>query len=81
MRLVNRLESDATNRYAQPDPCLCYFHEKCIFVNLSNALFQNWHQVIFIFQIVSKNYLKNIIKVLNSLDPDQAWHFPGQIFV
>ena len=57
------------------------FMKNAFFINLSNALFQNWHQLIFIFQIVSKNYLKNIIKVLKSLDPDQAWHFPGQILV
>ena len=58
-----------------------FMKKKMLFVNLLNALFQNWHQLIFSFQIVSKSYLKNIIKVLNSLDPDQAWHFPGQILV
>ena len=38
-----------------------FMKKNAFFVNLSNALFQNWHHLIFIFQIVSKSYLKNII--------------------
>ena len=79
---MNNKCADETARMHRLIRAFVIFMKKCIFfINLSNALFQNWHQLIFIFQIVSKSYLKNIIKVLKSLDPDQAWNFPGQILV
>ena len=82
LQSVNNKGADETALMHRLIRAFVIFMKKMHFrINLSVAFFQNWHQLIFIFQNVSKSYLKNIIKVLNSLDQDQAWHFQGQILV
>ena len=82
LQSVNNKDADETALMHRLIHAFVIFMKKMHFcINLSSALFQNWHKLILIFQIVSKSYLKNIINVFNSLDPDQAWHFQGQILV
>ena len=45
--------------------------------NWSNAFFQNWHQLIFIFQIVSKSYLKENHQIIKQFGCRSGLAFSG----